>query len=266
MKKKKSLGQNFLKNKAVVVAMANRANLSPYDVVLEAGPGEGILTEELLKWAGKVIAVEKDNRLIPFLTQKFSSEISSGKLNLIHSDILHFDPLTYKLTNLKTYKLIANLPYYITGAFLKKFLSGNCQPSMMMLLLQKEVVKRIIARDGKESILSISVKAYGAPRLIKKVPAGSFAPAPKVDSAVLLIDNISKQFFDGFSEEEFFQVVKTAFAHKRKRLAGNLKTLYPQIESALEKLNIPKNARAENISLGDWKKLTIQLKTTPVHK
>ena len=265
MKKKKSLGQNFLKNKAVVVAMANRANLSPYDVVLEAGPGEGILTEELLKWAGKVIAVEKDNRLIPFLTQKFSSEISSGKLNLIHSDILDFDVKGQRLI-VNCYKLVANLPYYITGAFLKKFLSGNCQPSMMMLLLQKEVVKRIIARDGKESILSISVKAYGAPRLIKKVPAGSFAPAPKVDSAVLLIDNISKQFFDGFSEEEFFQVVKTAFAHKRKRLAGNLKTLYPQIESALEKLNIPKNARAENISLGDWKKLTIQLKTTPVHK
>ncbi len=191
---KKSLGQNFLRSKGALQKIVEAADLKMCDVVLEAGPGEGVLTEELLKRAGKVIAVEKDDRLIPFLSQKFSSDISSGKLNLFNLDVLDFPPSGYTLVP-SGYKLVANLPYYITGQFLKKFLQNVPPPSKMVLLLQKEVAKRIIANDGKNSILSISVKAYGEPKYIETVPAGAFSPAPKVDSAIILIDKISKNFF-----------------------------------------------------------------------
>lgn len=267
MFQKKSLGQNFLKNKSVVVAMADEASLSPADTVLEAGPGEGVLTEELLKRAGKVIAVEKDDRLIPILEQKFASEISSGKLALIHSDILEFNPSAYGLEP-RAYSMVANIPYYITGAFIRKFLSCDSPPTDMIILIQKEVAERIAGKGAasaksfgepmKESLLSISVKAYGEPKYVQTVKAGNFEPMPNVDSAVLAIHNISKQFFADFSEEKFFKIVKTAFAHKRKRLAGNLKTLYPDIESVLEKIGLSKNSRAEEISLDKWKKIMLE--------
>ena len=211
--------------------------------MLEAGPGKGVLTEELLKKAGKVIAVEKDDALIEFLCDKFSSEIASSKLQLIHDDILNFNPTTFFLSsssyNLQPphtphppHKLLANIPYYITGQFLRKFLSSENQPSKMVLLLQKEVVKRIMANDGKESILSISVKAYGKPKNIGKVSKENFSPKPKVDSAILLIDSISRDFFkDADNEEKFFQILKAGFAHKRKLLAGNIKHLSKNVEN-----------------------------------
>lgn len=257
LKAKKSLGQNFLKSKKALSDMLIAGEVGESDIILEAGPGKGILTEELLKKAGRVIAVEKDDVLMEFLRDKFSADISRGKLELIHDDILNLNPLSYKLTA-NSYKLIANIPYYITGQFLRKFLSGENQPSKMVILLQKEVVKRITANDGKESILSISVKSYGKPKNIGKVSKENFFPKPKVDSAILLINNISRNFFNGIDEGKFFEIVKAGFAHKRKFLAGNIKHLIKdgrQVEKILENCGIHPKSRAEDVLLEKWRRL-----------
>ena len=174
------------------------------------------------------------------------------------------------------YKLIANIPYYITGEITRKFLSGDFQPSLIVVLVQKEVAERITTsvhggtkiKEGKESILSISVKAYGEPKYIQTVKAGCFFPPPKVDSAILLIDNISKNRFchsrpvresmdprirkddTKKQEQKFFKILKTGFAHKRKTLSSNLKELIPK--EKLNALKIKENERAENLSLEQW--------------
>ena len=275
-KPKKSLGQNFLKAQSVVDKIVETANLNTKDTVLEVGPGKGILTESLLKKAGKVISVEKDAELIPFLKEKFKKEIKSGKLILVNGDILTFNFQLYKLSN---FKIVANIPYYITGEFLRKTLSSDIQPSQMVLLVQKEVAERI-AKSKKESILSISVKAYGEPKYIQTVKAGNFTPSPKVDSAILAINNISKKFFTsnkkGLSffqkkdspflsvEDKFFEVVKTGFAHKRKFLISNLEkcghpTPTPDFKEILKKAfkqaKIEERARAEEVKLDQWGQL-----------
>ncbi len=248
---KKSLGQNFLKSKEALRALVSAGEVGPDDIILEAGPGKGILTTELVKTAKKVIAIEKDVRLIGDLKEKFLGEIKVGKLELIEGDILEFE------SSLDNYKIIANIPYYITGTFLQKFLEGKNQPSKMVLMLQKEVAQRIVARDNKESILSISVKAYGAPKYIMTVKAKYFSPEPKVDSAIILIDKISKDFFTDFSEEHFFKIVKTGFAHKRKMLIGNLSEIFPKqvVLEAFQKAGIDEKARAEDIKLEQWRQL-----------
>jgi len=269
---KKSLGQHFLRNPAILAKIVAAAELAQSDTVLEVGPGEGTLTELLLQRAGKVIAIEKDDRLIPLLEEKFKGAVAAGRLELIHGDILLFSPPN-------DYKVVANLPYYITGAFLRQFLGGEHQPASMTLLLQKEVARRIVAHDKKESILSISVKCYGEPRIVGIVKAGSFSPAPRVDSAILAIENISKEFFQNtyqknppptpsfikegergwispeITEKLFFEILKQGFAHPRKLLASNL-----GVESVvLEECGVPAKARAEDISLEEWKKITTYL-------
>ncbi len=251
---KKSLGQNFLRSKKALADIVGAGEVVHGEVVLEAGPGQGILTEALLSAGAHVLAVEKDDRLIPILEKKFEKEIFSKQLTLIHADILEFKPVDYKLTT-TNYKLIANIPYYITGAFIRKFLEMEYPPSRMVILVQKEVAERVVARDGKESLLSISVKAYGVPKLIAVVKRGSFSPAPSVDSAILSITEISKKFFTDFSEENFFKILKTGFAHKRKMLAGNL-----GIQSAiLSHSEISPKARAEELTLEKWKNLISKL-------
>ena len=269
---KKSLGQNFLRSKSALQKIVEAADLKPEDVVLEVGPGEGILTEALLKSAGKVIAVEKDDRLIPLLQEKFASEISVGKFELIHADILDIELTTNNLQlttrqnffkkNLggQAYKLIANIPYYITGQLLRKFLESDFQPSRMVLLLQKEVAKRIVASDNKESILSISVKAYGTPKYIDTVKAECFTPKPKVDSAILLVENISKSFFtsNNLDEKKFFEVLKKGFKSKRKILVGNLGISNdPNLEKIMSDCGITKNTRAEDITLEQWGRILL---------
>ncbi|MEK7113685.1 MAG: 16S rRNA (adenine(1518)-N(6)/adenine(1519)-N(6))-dimethyltransferase RsmA, partial [Patescibacteria group bacterium] len=187
---KKSLGQNFLKSISALNKIVAAGELFPRDMVLEIGPGKGALTEKLLEKAGQVIAIEKDKVLFEFLSEKFKEEIKNKKLILREDDILEFDASQFK-----KFKIIANIPYNITGAILKKFLTAENQPEMMVLMVQNEVAKRIVARDGRESLLSISVKAYGEPKIIEKVPARYFSPAPKVDSAVIAIKNISRKVF-----------------------------------------------------------------------
>lgn len=253
---KKSLGQNFLHSRHVIDTMIDAAAVDSRDIVLEAGPGKGVLTEALLSCSRQVIAIEKDSRLIFYLTLKFKKEIAEGKLKLLEGDILTFDP---ESENLKPggYKIVSNIPYYLTGAFLRYFLSHTTAPSNLTLLLQKEVVKRIVARDGKESILSIAVKAYGNPKYIEKVPAKLFNPKPRVDSAIISISGISKKFFAGADEQKFFRVLKLGFSQKRKMLLGNLSAMETRekLSEIFKRLEIPENARAENLPLSKWKAL-----------
>lgn len=251
---KKHFGQHFLKSKSALTKIIDAADPNGNDVILEIGPGTGILTEKLLFFSGKVIAIEKDRELIPLLNEKFKKEISDGKLDILEKDILDFDPNLISFYKDHQYKLVANIPYYITGAILEKFLSAEYQPNLMVLLVQKEVAERIIARDGKESILSISVKVYGTPKLIARVPAGSFSPPPKVDSAILLIDSISREFFKDLDEKNFFNVLKAAFGQKRKTLGRTLKDKFGEKAiNALEKSGISPKSRPEDLNLSDWK-------------
>ena len=262
---KKSLGQHFLRSEKALSAIVDAGDIHADDIVLEIGPGEGVLTERLLKLAGKVIAVEKDPRSVVLIQEKFAEEIKEGKLDVIEKDILEFDLRDFKPLSLANsaaplsrgasqYKVIANIPYYITGAILEHFLQTDFQPELMVLLVQKEVAKRIIARDKKESILSMSVKVYGDPTLIQIVPRGAFAPAPTVDSAILLIDHVSKQNLDGVHDAHYFNILKHGFAHKRKKLIKNLEEISngATLKSIFESLNIDENTRAEDLTLDQW--------------
>ncbi|MEJ0001698.1 MAG: 16S rRNA (adenine(1518)-N(6)/adenine(1519)-N(6))-dimethyltransferase RsmA [bacterium] len=259
---KKALGQNFLKSGAALAKIIDAGNISAGDTVLEIGPGRGALTGKILaQCAAKgatLVAVEKDGELFAMLSERFAAEIRQGILSLREGDILDAD--IDALVGRAPYKIIANIPYNITGAILKKFLTAQHQPETMILMVQHEVAQRILARDGKESLLSISVKAYGEPRMVAKVPARYFSPAPKVDSAVIAIEHISKKNFTParagvpmqVGEEKFWRIVHAGFAHKRKKLAGNLKNLFSHKKELLEDLG---NARAEEFSLSQWLEL-----------
>jgi 16S rRNA (adenine1518-N6/adenine1519-N6)-dimethyltransferase len=260
IKAKKSLGQNFLKSKTALLAMVKAGEIVEEDLVLEIGPGQGVLTEKILETGAKVIAIEKDDRLIEILNEKFASETQNGQFTLIHGDILELDLDSIGLKN-ANYKLIANIPYYITGLIFRKFLSGTVQPKKLVIMIQKEIADRIIARDNKESLLSLSVKAYGEPKKIMKVEKKYFSPAPKVDSAILLVDNISKNFFNEITEEKFFEVIKAGFAHKRKMLIANLKENFGKndLQKIFTDLKIPKKVRSEDLKLADWQNLVKRL-------
>ena len=247
MEKKKSLGQHFLHAKPYLQAVADAAHIKEGETVLEVGPGEGSLTSVLLERGAKVVAIEKDRRLVPLLREKFK-HFDISKFEVIEGDALDFDISNYGLVA-SGYKLAGNIPYYITGALFKKFLTAPHQPSTLVFLIQKEVAERI-ARSKKESILSLSIKAYGTPRYIKTVPAGAFCPPPKVDSAILAVENISRKNFESSAHEaKFFELVKKGFSQKRKFLKNNLG---PDYYSFLQKARIDDKARAEDVPLLKW--------------
>lgn len=236
MQKKKSLGQHFLRSAHYLSAVADAAIIEEGDTVLEIGPGDGALTSVLLERGAKVVAIEKDTRLIPLLKEKFASK----KLEVVEADALDFEP------SFKKFKVVGNIPYYITGALLKKFLSGPIQPTLLVFLMQKEVAERI-AREKKESILSLSVKAYGNAKYVQTVPAGAFSPPPKVDSAILSVSEISrKNFVNRAHEEKFFELVKTGFGQKRKQLKSTLRVLLGERAETLG------TRRGEDVSLEEW--------------
>lgn len=286
------LGQHFLKNKNIVKKIVDLAELSKSDIVLEVGPGKGILTEELLNRAGKVVAVEKDRQLCEFLRDKFSDEIKEGRLVLIEGDVLKISNFKFQISNkipnhksqitnkskiqnsnLETnseiqlsenYKIVANIPYYITSRFLKIFLEEvKAQPRKMVLMVQKEVAERICETPPK-SILAVSVQVYGEPKMKFKVSAGNFSSPPEVDSAVLTIDNISKKWFNGIIEQDFFRILKTGFAKKRKFLLNNLsdglRISKREMEEMFKKCGISLKARAEELKLIEWKCLIKEIK------
>ncbi|MEX0934746.1 MAG: 16S rRNA (adenine(1518)-N(6)/adenine(1519)-N(6))-dimethyltransferase RsmA [Candidatus Paceibacterota bacterium] len=254
MNAKKSLGQHFLTSKAVISDIIEVAALDDTDHVLEIGPGKGILTQALLDTGAHVVAVELDQELSRDLEKQFSGEIDSGQLEIVEKDVLSLEVEEYFKDD---YKVVANIPYYITGKILRKFLGGTPQPKQMVLLVQKEVAQRIVARDKKESLLSLAVKVYGEPRIIRKVPRHLFDPQPNVDSAVISIENISRGFFDTLKEDRFFSVIRAGFGHKRKKLSNNLEELYDKkaAEVALQEMERSVNTRAEDLSLHEWKEL-----------
>lgn len=239
---KKSLGQNFLMHPRIAERIVKTAELSPGAVVCEIGPGRGILTRALLARADRVIAVEADEELFTKLWSDFAGEISSGHLELIHDDIRTFDISALP----KGYVLVASIPYYLTGDIFRRFLESQNQPSQLTFLVQKEVAHRI-ARSKKESILSLSVKAYGEPKYEFSVPRGAFLPMPNVDSAVLSVRHISRQRFSAQKEERiFFALVRAGFAHKRKFVRNNL------TNAGFHAGDIPDKARAEDVPLSMW--------------
>ena len=256
-KKGARLGQHFLTAHWAAVMLAREAGIRPDDTVVEIGPGKGALTGELLKLSHKVLAIEKDTQLIQTLHETLASDIATGSLRVLDRDIRDFDPAREDLTS-GSYVVAANIPYYITGEIIRQFLSCTTPPHSMTLLIQKEVAQRIVAQDRKESILSISVKAYGTPRIVAKVGKGCFNPPPSVDSAIIGISAISKDFFANISEEAFFRVVRAGFASKRKYLANNLAVLYEKeaVKKALEALALSDKVRAEDIGISQWKALT----------
>ena len=253
------LGQHFLKSKKIIEKIIDAAELSKNDTVLEVGPGKGILTEALLEKAGKVIAVEKDIELVRYLSDKFNDY---KNLTLIHGDILKIP-----ITDMQ-YKIVANIPYYITSRFLRQFLTASprltdrqatagrsClpagrQPQLMVLMAQKEVAQRIIATPPQMSILSASVQAYAKPKIICNVSKRYFSPPPKVNSAIIKLENISKAFFtkNKIDEEKFFALIKKGFGQKRKMLKNNLNVS----SETLKNCQISEKARAQELSLENW--------------
>ena len=236
MFKKKSLGQHFLHNPYYLGLVADAADIKKGEVVVEVGAGGGALTEVLLARGAQVVAVEKDARLIPVLKERFKN-YDISKFNVVEADATKDGPWETGLKD-RPWKIVGNIPYYITGALFKKFLTAKHQPSRLVFLVQKEVGERI-ARSKKESILSLSVKAYGKPRYIKTVPRGAFAPPPKVDSAIVAVENISrKNFKNAAHEKKFFELVKKAFSGKRKMLRSTI--------------GINSTARPEDVPLVRW--------------
>lgn len=256
---KSRLGQNFLTSEHIAQEIVDTAKVTSKETVLEIGPGKGVLTRRLLERAGKVIVVEKDPQYALLTSTQFAQEIAREKLHVIQGDILELS-LEHEPLLQKGYKVVANIPYYITGEILRMFLTAKNQPQSITLLVQKEVAERILARDskpldsarGKESVLSLSVKAYGEPKYIRTVKAGVFFPKPKVDSAVLHIENISRNFFEknNLEEELFFKAVKVAFGQKRKTVG---KTLSDMISAEkFTACNISSKTRPEDLGLAEW--------------
>jgi len=254
------LGQHFLTGLWAAHRLAEAVDVKSGETILEIGPGKGALTKELLATGARVVAVEKDPLLVRQLYDRFTKSIVEKQLTIIKADVRDFNPSKSNLTTEK-YVLAANIPYYITGEIIRQFLETAVQPRAMALLVQKEVADRIIARNGKESILSLSVKAYGTPKIIARVSRGNFSPPPNVDSAILLIGDISKKFFQGFDEKIFFKVVRAGFASKRKFLANNLAVAFGKdaASHALRMCDLDTDVRAEDVPLEKWKCLARQL-------
>jgi 16S rRNA (adenine1518-N6/adenine1519-N6)-dimethyltransferase len=253
------LGQHFLTARRVAVSLARAVAVRTGESIVEVGPGKGALTRELVTLGGPVIAVEKDEELIGTLDETFAAEIKSGRLRIIPGDIRDLDTISAGLAD-HLYVVAANIPYYITGEIIRKFLTAPTQPRAMALLVQKEVAQRITSK--KESLLSLSVKAYGSPKIIEKVSRKCFSPAPSVDSAILLIDEISRDFFRDISEEHFFTVIHAGFASKRKFLANNLGVKFGKeiATKALADCEISEKVRAEDVPLKNWKAIALQLR------
>jgi len=252
LRAKKSLGQNFLKSTHALNTMVKLAQEAGNQQVLEIGPGKGALTCKLVEAGFIVTAIELDERMVEYLHEKCAGAIQDGRLKLIHNDVRSID--TKKLFPNTEYTLVANIPYYLTNMIIRKFLTAEKKPTAMILLVQKEVAKRIVASDEKESLLSLSVKFFGDPRFIEKVPKRFFSPVPKVDSAIIAIENIGDTPHTKEEEEKFFSLLHRAFAQKRKQTFKLLRPYYREenLARAFQLCELAENARAEEITLQKW--------------
>lgn len=232
--------------------MCAAGGVAPGDTVVEIGPGTGILTQAILARGATVIAVETDDRALAVLNETFAPEIAQNKLILHKADARELDLPALGVTP-HAYKVIANIPYYISGLLFRTFLDSDCQPSDLVFLVQKEVAERI-ARAPKESLLSLSVKVFGDVSYVNTIKKSHFTPPPKIDSAIISVHDISDDYFDGFTKQQYFQVLKAGFGQKRKQLQANLKPLFPKetIETALQAADLPNTVRAEDINLTEW--------------
>ncbi|UCC62355.1 MAG: ribosomal RNA small subunit methyltransferase A [Anaerolineae bacterium] len=251
LKPQKSLGQNFLTDKSVLSKIVAAAQLKPDDEVLEVGPGLGHLTRLLVQQAKRVVAVELDAWLIPVLQDQLAG---LGNVELIQGDILE-QPLDAFLLP-PDYKVVANLPFYITSAVLEYFLSGESPPARMVVTVQHEVAQRIVARPGTMSLLAVSVQLYGQPRVVARVKAGAFYPRPEVDAAVVCIDRHSTPPASVQDSATFFAVVKAGFAQRRKQLRNSLTAglnrSQAEVVAGLEAAGVDPRRRPETLSLPEW--------------
>jgi 16S rRNA (adenine1518-N6/adenine1519-N6)-dimethyltransferase len=261
---KKSLGQNFLTSDVVPKWLCTAGEVSANDTVLEIGPGTGALTRILLQTGATVIALEADARAVTILEQEFSLQITSGKLTLIHGDARELKVGELGLRH-HEFKVVANIPYYLSGFLLRTLLESPIQPTKLVFLMQKEVVERI-ARSAKESILSLSVKAFGVPKYIKTVTRGHFNPKPAVDSAILQVTAITLANFSSKPEQDlYFELLHLGFGQKRKQLLSNFAHIYQReiLTTLFTTLGIKLDARAETLALPVWLLLTKNLQTIP---
>ena len=253
---KKSLGQNFIFDQAVLDRIVAAGDVSPQDTVLEIGPGAGSLTRRLAETAARVVAVELDDRLIPVL-QHTLAEYSN--VTVVQGDILTVQLPTSKLQTPNTYKVVANIPYYLTSALIRHLLEADARPSLMVLTVQREVAERICAAPPDMSLLAVSVQFYGRPRLMGQIPARAFHPAPDVDSAIVRIDLFDQPPLVGAEADKFFRLAKAGLGQKRKQLKNALKAgLGLRGEGAVSLLNaagIDPMRRAETLTMEEWMKL-----------
>lgn len=258
-KPKKSLGQHWLFDTGSLEAMSEAAEIQPGDTVLEIGPGLGTLTEVLLADGARVISVEFDRALYQQLvgeTSQFSAR-DRKNLQVVNEDILKFD-----LSQLpKDYKVCANIPYYLTSNLIRRLLESDNPPSVMALLIQKEVAERIAADPGDMSILAVATQFYAEVKLCDPVPAELFKPPPKVDSQIIQIKFREAPLFTDVDTKKFFQLVRAGFSEKRKKLrsslSGGLHISKADTDQLLKKANLSQDARAQELSLRDWHKLYI---------
>lgn len=239
--------------------MADAGDVCADDTVLEVGPGTGALTKELLSRGAHVIAIEADVRAIEALKVTFHEEISVKKLVLVHDDIRKINLGALGLRP-SAFKVVANIPYYISGLLFRLFLENDIHPTTLVFLVQKEVAERI-ARDKKESILSLSVKVFGEPRYVKTVARGNFTPPPNVDSAIIAVSHISHEYLGGIPRNFFFTVVHEGFKSKRKQLLGNLSGLMSRVllTHTFSTLDLKEDVRGEDVPLETWLVLTREL-------
>ncbi|MNH49919.1 Ribosomal RNA small subunit methyltransferase A [compost metagenome] len=248
----KSLGQHWLRDRDVLAHIADCAELEPIDTVLEIGPGLGTLTSELLRRSEKVLAVEFDGEL----ARKLPAQFPGKNLEVVQSDILAFDLSVMP----KDYKVVANVPYYITSKIVQLLMTADNKPSIAVLLIQKEVAERLAAKPGDMSILAVSAQLFADVTVGDVVPAALFTPPPKVDSQVVILKTRSEPFLRDVDEKDFFRVVKAGFSAKRKQLrsslSGGLAISKQDAEALLQKAGISPDLRAEALSLDQWVELT----------
>ena len=257
---RKKLGQNFLADPVALGRIVAAAELSSDDLVVEVGAGVGTLTRLLAEHAGRVVALELDNGLVGILREELAD---LSNVEICHGDVLGFSTAEFPH---RGFKVIGNLPYYITSAVLRHFLARVPRPELMVVTVQREVADRIVAGPGQMSLLAVSVQFYGQPRLVTRVPAGAFYPAPKVDSAVMRVDvgeDPAVSLEEGIDEAWFFRVVRAGFSQKRKMLRNSLSAglaLSPAAVGALlEAAAVDARRRAETLNLEEWARVASAL-------
>ncbi len=251
---KKSLGQNFLVESGGLMKVINAAELSGSEEVLEIGAGLGSLTYLLAQTSARVSAVEIDTHMLEPLAEALKP---FSNVQIVPGDILELNPA--ELVNRENYVVVANIPYYITSAIIRHLLEANLKPSRVILTIQKEVAQRILARDGKMSLLSLSVFVFGEPEIADTIPAGSFFPAPDVDSAVLRIRLYPEPLIPPSQLDQFFKLAHAGFGQKRKTLRNSLSAGLnlpsSEIEARLLEANIEPSRRAETLNIAEWARL-----------